>query len=141
MTQLKTLQKGCYPHDCSVEEKLWRGSGTCLLAAFTHVQYTYSTLFCVIYSQICDASVLFAHAQENKNLSFRNKRKRSKFLAVALDISTNSGKKCICQIFCLQTSIISDFFPLRQFYFVLVKNYFERWQKIVHNITSVSRQM
>lgn len=88
---------------------LWRGSGTCLLTAFTHVQYA---LFCVINCQICDACFICT-CTSKPNPSFRNEVKKEAIF-VALDIIKKGKTKCSHQIFHLWTSIVSDFFPLRR---------------------------
>lgn len=75
--------------------------------------------FCVIKCQICDASVLFAHAQGNQTLALEMKLKK-KQISVALDIFKTGKTKCIHQILHVWTSIVSDFFPLRKakYYFL-----------------------
>lgn len=69
--------------------------------------------FCVIKCQICDASLLFGHAQANQTLALEMKLKKEQ-ISVALDIFKKGKTKCIHQIFHVWTSIVSDFFPLRK---------------------------
>lgn len=67
--------------------------------------------FCVIKCQICDASLLFAQANQTLALEIKLKKKQ---ISVALDIFKKGKTKCIHQIFHVWTSVVSDFFPLRK---------------------------